>query len=262
MCIPSCMWTWKVKIWKMFPRLVPRMLTDGPTIQVLECVRQSWYLDTSGLYCIITIGISPHMSSSMWWRLERCFHSINCRTGLEMSSVFQSWNQKTMGLMQAHWLITTKEISGYRQWWEPGDIHGLGQRGRHLSLTDTTMKTATSEDILKTKFPTAVQEKRQEKAAAVCCHEDNVPAHRVALVQRFLPTIILKGFLMLRIYLTLYPTPRIFWLFPMLKDTLYGRHFQVVPLLHQRFFFHRTKHKSLKTFAAIVASVLLKGIRL
>lgn len=75
--------------------------------------------------------------------------------------------QTNIGSIKEHRLTTTKEISGYRQ------ENGLGvvwnRKGlifTHCVLKGITVTAATYNDVLETKFPTALQEKRPEKTVA------------------------------------------------------------------------------------------------
>lgn len=93
----------------------------------------------------------------------------------------------------------------------------------HCVPKGTTVTGASYENVLKNKFLPALQQKRPGKAARVLFHQDNAPAHRANVTQRFLCE---NNFEVIS-HAPYSPdlAPSDFWLFPTMKDTLRGRRF-------------------------------------
>lgn len=93
----------------------------------------------------------------------------------------------------------------------------------HCVPKGTTVTGTSYENILKNKFLPALQQKRPGKAARVLFHQDNAPAHRANVTQRFLCE---NNFEVIS-HAPYSPdlAPSDFWLFPTMKDTLRGRRF-------------------------------------
>ena len=125
----------------------------------------------------------------------------------------------------------------------------------HCVPKSTTVTADTYEDVLRMKFLPALRENRPQNAAAVFFHHDNASPHRAARVHQFSDDNKFEVVPHAPYSPDLEPSD--FWLFPTLEEIFVVAHFQVFPLLQQRFSSgHNEPIKSVFCSHALVASAL------
>ena len=123
----------------------------------------------------------------------------------------------------------------------------------HCVPQGTTVTGASYEEVLRTKFLPALQQKRPEKTrnGRVLFHQDNAPAHRANVTQQFLRDNNIEVVPHAPYSPDLAPSD--FWLFPTMKDPLRGRRFPSRAAIASAIF-QWSKHTPKEDFAAAMES--------
>ena len=156
--------------------------------------------------------------------------------------MFNPETKRQCGSMEAHRLTATEEISGYRQCWENDGSHVLGQRRRDTYSLPSQEYNSDGWDLWRcvTKFLPALREKGPKRLQLCSFITTMLLLIRRLVFTSFSTTTTLKLFLMLPTHLTSHQA--IFVCFQHWRTLFVVAHFQVIPLLQQRFSSGHNEH--------------------
>ena len=154
-----------------------------------------------------------------------------------MGSDVQSWNQTAIDSMGAHRLTATEEISGYRQCWENDGSHVFDKHWRDIHSLRSQGNNSDGSELWRyvtNEVSSSIARKNGPKRLKLYSFITTT----LLLIGRLVFTSFstktpLKLFLMLRTHLTSHLA--IFGRFQQWRTLFVVAHFQVIPLLQQRF---------------------------